>query len=78
VALLTNASVRTSVAEFVFKQSEQTSVEEAFRSSRGAGIELQWQNFLKEPLVGHGFGVYPEGWTISKPVMSSATNFGTR
>lgn len=66
--IMTNGAVRSAVVDFAFKGSHESTVEDAFMASRGVGIEGQWQNFLESPLIGNGFGVYPEGWTISKPV----------
>ncbi len=45
---------------FLFKRSGQASLGEAFEQSRGAGVAQQWRDFLARPLVGHGFGVFPE------------------
>lgn len=68
-AVFANSTARDAVLEFVFKHSTEATVEDAFMASRGAGIAGQWGSFLESPLLGNGFGVYPEGWTISKPVI---------
>jgi len=69
VAALSSGGVRDLFNGFVFKQTSEESVEEAFMASRGKGIESHWRNFLKEPLIGNGFGVYPGGRLLAKPEM---------
>lgn len=49
------------VEGFVLKR-ETKSLDEAFYNSRGIGVESQWGSFLKQPLTGFGFGIYPSGW----------------
>ncbi|HEY4366953.1 MAG TPA: hypothetical protein VGN07_06925 [Steroidobacteraceae bacterium] len=60
VSLITAAAVRTSVTSFILKRDAQN-LDQSFYSSRGGGIESQWNNFLQKPLTGHGFGVYADG-----------------
>jgi len=42
---------------FWLKGEENTTLEEAFYRSRGAGIDFHWNRFLQKPLTGHGFGI---------------------
>lgn len=61
IAVLASSGLRGAVFEFVFKRDTTASLDEAFMSSRGVGIESQWRNFLEQPLIGHGFGIFPGG-----------------
>ncbi len=45
------------VEGFWLKGEKGKSVEQAFYSSRGAGMAWQWKHFLQQPLTGIGFGV---------------------
>lgn len=49
------------VAKFAFKRAESHDVSGAFLESRGGGALAQWRNFVDQPLLGHGFGVYAQG-----------------
>jgi O-antigen ligase len=51
------------VRDFAFKgtETQNRDLGDAFYASRGGGVLQQWQNFRSSPLVGHGFGVYPDG-----------------
>jgi len=59
----TNGKIAEFATEFAFKgtQHENRNIGEAFYESRGGGVVSQWQNFLNQPLIGNGFGVYPDG-----------------
>lgn len=61
VAISTNNSVRNAAHEFIFKRGDGSTVEESFMRSRGHGVISQWDNFLREPLTGNGFGIFPGG-----------------
>jgi len=45
---------------FVLKR-KSNDINVSFYQSRGWGIVSQWQNFLDQPVTGHGFGVYANG-----------------
>lgn len=60
-AILISGVLREEIEAVVYKGDEEGSLEEAFESSRGAGIDAQIRNFLDAPLTGHGFGIYREG-----------------
>jgi O-antigen ligase len=47
--------------KFAFKRAESHEVAGAFFESRGDGILSEWQNFVDQPWMGHGFGVYAQG-----------------
>ena len=58
IILVATSSVFSKRVEgFWLKGDEGKSVEQAFYSSRGAGMAWQWKHFLQQPLTGHGFGV---------------------
>jgi hypothetical protein len=59
------------VTDFAFKgtEKENRNLGAAFYDSRGGGVLSQWHNFLDQPLVGNGFGVYPDGHFPSGVVM---------
>ena len=59
ILLFTSSSLKDSVNQFVFKR-DSGNVEEAL-SSRSKGYQFMWNQFLRSPLVGHGFGVYSAG-----------------
>jgi hypothetical protein len=61
IAEYRTGEIRNAIESFVFKRGG-ASVEEAFLESRGLGILAEYQNFLKKPLSGNGFGVYPDGF----------------
>jgi hypothetical protein len=60
-ALIATDRVGSAVTGFLLKRSGEQQVGAALHTSRGAGIESQWRNFLDAPITGHGFGVYPDG-----------------
>ena len=57
VLLATSDTFLNAVSGFVTKGQAKVSVVEAFEHSRGKGVETHWENFLKSPWVGNGFGV---------------------
>ncbi len=59
-AELVGGGVSAAVSGFVLKRGE-TEVSDAFLASRGGGMISELQNFLRSPIVGNGFGVYPDG-----------------
>jgi hypothetical protein len=60
IAEYRTGEIRAAIESFVFKRGG-ANVEEAFLESRGLGILSEYQNFLKKPISGNGFGVYPDG-----------------
>jgi hypothetical protein len=63
VVAVTSGKVSSLVRDFAFKgtEAEHRDLGDAFYASRGGGLLQQWANFRSSPLVGHGFGVYPDG-----------------
>lgn len=59
--LLDPSTLGNRVEAYVFKHGHdaKSSITDAYTKSRGAGLSNQWKNFLRSPLVGHGFGVVP-------------------
>lgn len=59
------------VTDYAFKGTERETRElgDAFYQSRGGGVVGEWRNFLKQPMIGNGFGVYPDGHFPSGVVM---------
>ena len=57
--------------EYAFKGTEKDThdIGDAFYESRGGGVQTEWSNFLRQPLIGNGFGVYPDGRFPSGVVM---------
>jgi hypothetical protein len=60
VLLMFSGSTQEIAREYVLKGGKESATE-AFADSRGRGASSQWQNFLKKPLTGNGFGVYADG-----------------
>lgn len=60
IAVASSAQIQESLLTFILKR-DASDLSSAFYSSRGAGIENQWQWFLHSPLIGNGFGVYSNG-----------------
>ncbi|TRZ88384.1 MAG: O-antigen ligase domain-containing protein [Methanosarcinales archaeon] len=60
--LLYSFSKMKPAAETFVLKGEGSSISESFYDSRGRGIESQWENFLKHPFIGNGFGVYASGY----------------
>ena len=61
LVLILTGALKEELQSVVFKGDDTENIDEAFASSRGAGMAQQIQNFLDAPLTGHGFGVYREG-----------------
>jgi hypothetical protein len=61
IGALATGRLQNTVVKFAFKRAESREVSGAFLESRGGGVVSQWQNFVNEPWLGHGFGVYAEG-----------------
>lgn len=59
--LLDPSTLENRVEGYIFKHGHdaKSSITDAYTKSRGAGLSNQWQNFLRSPLVGHGFGITP-------------------
>jgi hypothetical protein len=49
--------------DYAYKGTEGKvdSLNQAFYASRGGGAAGEWHDFLQKPLLGNGFGVYPDG-----------------
>lgn len=54
-----SSTFSTAVFGFITKGQNDLSISEAFEHSRGRGVDNHFENFLKSPWVGHGFGVDP-------------------
>jgi hypothetical protein len=61
VGALATGHFESTLVKFAFKRAESREVSGAFLESRGGGVVSQWRNFVEQPWVGHGFGVYAEG-----------------
>ena len=46
---------------YKYNPGQKQNLQEAFYKSRGGGALSQWYDFLDKPLLGNGFGVYPDG-----------------
>jgi hypothetical protein len=57
---LKTGAVAPAIESFVLKRGG-SSVEDAFLESRGLGAVEEFRNFVRRPLTGNGFGVYPSG-----------------
>jgi hypothetical protein len=60
---VTTGAVSNIVTGYLYKGSagEAHGLDQAFYASRGGGAMDQWYSFLDKPLLGNGFGVYPDG-----------------
>jgi O-antigen ligase len=60
---VTSGAVSRLATGFAFKDYDAThrSLGGAFYDSRGGGILSEWRDFEKSPVLGNGFGVYPDG-----------------
>lgn len=60
---VTTGAVSKIVTAYLYKGSsgETQNLDQAFYASRGGGAVDQWDYFLDKPLLGNGFGVYPDG-----------------
>lgn len=63
VLAVTTGQVSKIVTDFAYKGStgKAQSLDQAFYASRGGGAISEWDDFLQKPLLGNGFGVYPDG-----------------
>ena len=57
MALVLNPKLSSSLMSFIYK-NRGDNIEESFYRSRGAGLEIHYNNFLKSPIIGNGFGVF--------------------
>ena len=59
----TTGQVSKIVTDYAYKGSlgKAQSLNQAFYASRGGGAIGEWDDFLRKPLLGNGFGVYPNG-----------------
>ncbi len=61
---VSSGKFRTVLAEYAFKGTERDNrgeLGDAFYESRGGGVLNEWHHFLQQPVLGNGFGVYPNG-----------------
>ncbi|MHB8813061.1 MAG: O-antigen ligase family protein [Steroidobacteraceae bacterium] len=63
VLAVTTGQVSKIVSDFAYKGSagKAQNLDQAFYESRGGGAIGEWDDFLQKPLLGNGFGVYPDG-----------------
>jgi hypothetical protein len=63
VLAATTGQVSKIATDFAYKGSagKAANLNEAFYASRGGGAVGEWNDFLQKPLLGNGFGVYPDG-----------------
>jgi hypothetical protein len=63
VLAATTGQVSKIVTDFAYKgsQGQAQNLNQAFYASRGGGAVGEWNDFLQKPLLGNGFGVYPNG-----------------
>jgi O-antigen ligase len=59
ISLVSSTAFKDKLTGFVLKHHSKN-LEQAV-SSRSGGIASQWNFFKQQPLIGHGFGVYPSG-----------------
>jgi len=59
----TTGQVSKIATDYAYKGSagKAQSLNQAFYASRGGGAIGEWNDFLQKPLLGNGFGVYPDG-----------------
>jgi hypothetical protein len=58
---LQTGKIAPAVQAFILKRGAPDGVKDAFLASRGLGALSEFQNFLDSPVIGNGFGVYPNG-----------------
>ena len=60
---LATGEVSRFVTHFAYKGTEKEThnLGSAFYESRGGGVLAEWRHFQDSPLLGNGFGVYPDG-----------------
>ncbi len=63
VLAATTGQVSKIFTDYAYKGSagKAQNLNEAFYESRGGGALGEWNDFLQKPLLGNGFGVYPDG-----------------
>lgn len=63
VLAVTTGQVSKIVTDYAYKGSagKAQNLDQAFYASRGGGALGEWDDFLQKPLLGNGFGVYPDG-----------------
>lgn len=63
VLAVTTGQVAKIATDYAYKGTlgKAHNLSEAFYKSRGGGALSEWSNFLQKPLLGNGFGVYPDG-----------------
>ena len=63
LAAETTGQVSKIFTDYAYKGSagKAQNLNEAFYESRGGGALGEWNDFLQKPLLGNGFGVYPDG-----------------
>jgi hypothetical protein len=63
VLAVTTGQVSKIVTDYAYKGElgRAQNLDQAFYASRGGGAIGEWHDFLQKPLLGNGFGVYPDG-----------------
>lgn len=63
VLAATTGQVSKVFTDYAYKGSlgQAQNLNQAFYASRGGGALGEWNDFLQKPLLGNGFGVYPDG-----------------
>jgi hypothetical protein len=63
VLAATTGQVAKIATDYAYKGSvgKAQNLNQAFYASRGGGALGEWEDFLQKPLLGNGFGVYPDG-----------------
>ena len=63
VLAATTGQVSKIATDFAYKGSvgKAQNLDQAFYASRGGSAIGEWNDFLQKPLLGNGFGVYPDG-----------------
>jgi hypothetical protein len=63
VLAATTGQVGKVFTDYAYKGSagKAQNLNQAFYASRGGGAVGEWNDFLQKPLLGNGFGVYPDG-----------------
>lgn len=63
VLAVTTGEVTKIVTDYAYKGAlgRAQNLDQAFYASRGGGALAEWDYFLQKPLLGNGFGVYPDG-----------------
>jgi hypothetical protein len=63
VLAATTGQVSKIFTDYAYKGSlgQAQNLNQAFYASRGGGALGEWNDFLQKPLLGNGFGVYPDG-----------------